>query len=60
MSPNIGRPKSNNPRDLQYRLRLTEDEVNKLNFCCRVLGLTKAEVLRNGLEIMFEKAQSSK
>ena len=60
MSPSTGRPKSDNPRDMQYRLRLTSDEVKKLEYCCKVLGLTKAEVLRQGLEAMYEKAQTKK
>lgn len=60
MSPSTGRPKSDNPRDMQYRLRLTSDEVKRLEYCCKVLGLTKAEVLRQGLEAMYEKAQTKK
>lgn len=60
MSPSTGRPKSDNPRDMQYRLRLTSDEVKRLEYCCKVLGLTKAEVLRQGLEVMYEKAQTKK
>lgn len=60
MSPSTGRPKSNNPRDMQYRLRLTLDEVEKLEYCCKVFGLTKADVLRRGLNDMFEKAQKEK
>lgn len=60
MSPSTGRPKSDNPRDIQYRLRLTSDEVKRLEYCCKVLGLTKAEVLRQGLEVMYEKAQTKK
>ena len=60
MSPSTGRPKSENPRDIQYRLRLTSDEVERLEYCCKVLGLTKAEVLRQGLQTMYEKAQEKK
>lgn len=60
MSPSLGRPKSDNPRDMQYRLRLTSEEVERLEYCCKVLGLTKAEVLRQGLEVMYEKAQTKK
>lgn len=60
MSPSTGRPKSENPRDIQYRLRLTSDEVERLEYCCKVLGLTKAEVLRQGLQAMYEKAQAKK
>ena len=60
MSPSAGRPRSDNPRDTQYRLRLTAGEVKQLEYCCMVLGLTKAEVLRQGLEAMYEKARGKK
>lgn len=60
MSPSTGRPKSENPRDIQYRLRMTLEEVERLEYCCKVFGLTKAEVLRQGLQTMYEKAQAKK
>ena len=55
MSP---RPKSDDPRAEQYRLRMTQEELEKLNFCSEKLGLKKSEVIRAGLDIMYEKAKS--
>ena len=55
-----GRPPTGNARDIQYRLRMTVDESAKLDYCCEVYGLTKAEVIRRGIDELYEKAQKEK
>jgi predicted DNA-binding protein len=57
MSPRTGRPPSENPKDRGYRLRVNDDDLKKLDYCCKVLGLTKAEVIRRGIEKMYEEAK---
>lgn len=59
MSPRTGRPTSD-PKDNQYRVRLSDGDQNKLNYCCEALGLTKAEVIRQGIDTMYKKAQQKK
>lgn len=54
MSTKIGRPQSEKPKDLQYRLRMTREDMDKLEYCCLQTGKTKAEVLREGLEKVYE------
>lgn len=60
MSPRTGRPPSENPKDRGYRLRVSDDDLKKLDYCCQVLGLTKAEIIRQGIEEMYQKAQKQK
>lgn len=57
MSPRTGRPKIENPKSLQYRIRLTEEEAQKLDYCCEKTGLTKADVLREGLERIYQEVK---
>ncbi|MFT9076003.1 hypothetical protein [Ethanoligenens sp.] len=57
--PRTGRP-TENPKTLSTRIRLSEGDVQKLERCCKVLGLTKAEVIRQGIEEMYQKAQKQK
>lgn len=52
MSP---RPPSDNPKAQQYRLRMTDDDVKKLEYCCENTGLSKADVLRKGLEMVYQE-----
>ena len=57
MSPSKGRPPvGDSSRDKQYRLRMSNDEWERLEYCCKVLGLTKAEVIRRGLESVYQEA----
>ncbi len=56
MSP---RPTKDDPKSNQYRLRLSGEELEKLEFCCKTLGMKKSEVLMAGLQAMYEKALHS-
>lgn len=56
MSPRTGRP-TENPKKERVGFRLSDDEIKMLDFCCEVLGLSKTEVIRQGIKEMYEKAQ---
>lgn len=57
MSPRTGRPPiGDSSKDKQYRLRMSDDELKMLNYCCKVYGLTKAEVIRQGIKRLYEEA----
>lgn len=58
MTPRIGRPKKENARNIKVDTRLTEEEEEKLVYCCEVLGLTKAEVVRKGIEKVYNEILS--
>lgn len=53
MSP---RPPLEDAKTNQYRLRMSDAELEKLEFCCKKLGLTKSEVIRSGIEAMYQEA----
>lgn len=55
MSPRTGRPKSDNSKDTMLRVRIDEEMVNKLDFTSKELGITKSEVVRNGIENEYQK-----
>lgn len=57
--PRTGRP-TNDPKTLNTRIRLSEGDVKKLDCCCKVLNLTKAEVIRQGIDKMYQVAQRQK
>jgi len=39
---------------------MSDEELKRLDYCCEVFGLTKAEIIRQGIDVMYEKAQESK
>lgn len=55
MSPRTGRPPKEDSRENQYRLRMSDDELHKLNVCCQKTGLNKAEILRKGIDKVYEE-----
>ena len=54
MSPRTGRP-TNNPKKNRLELRLSDDDAEKLDFCSKKTGISKAEVLRKGLDEFYQK-----
>ena len=48
----MGRP-TDNPRTEQYRIRLNSEELEKLNYCSKVSGESKAEILRLGIDKVY-------
>lgn len=54
MSP-VGRPKSDNPRNVRLEIRLTEEESNELNECATLLGVTKTDVITKGIKMIKDQ-----
>jgi hypothetical protein len=54
LSPRTGRP-TNDPKTLNTRIRLSEEDVERLSFCQKKTGLTKAEIIRQGIKEVYEK-----
>ena len=53
MSPRTGRPKSNNPKRNDLRIRMTDDEIKILNICSEKTGLNKSDVIRLGIQTVY-------
>lgn len=48
-----GRPPKENSREKQYRLRLNEEEYAKIEYLAARKGVTAADILRKGVDILF-------
>jgi predicted DNA-binding protein len=57
LSPRTGRP-TNDPKRNQYRIRLSDVEVNMLEYCCEKTGLSKSDIVRRGIETVYNELQS--
>ena len=53
----VARPKANTTKHNQYRLRMTDEESEKLEYCSKITGLTKAEVIRKGIDLILNKKE---
>ena len=59
MKLKVGRP-THNPRKIQAKIRLSEDEEEMVKVCAEALRKTKADVIRSGIEIMYKLIPISK
>lgn len=50
MTPRTGRPKSDNPKNVQIKFLADKQMVEDLNFCCQALQATKSDVIRMGIQ----------
>ena len=56
MSPRTGRT-TDDPKHNQYKVRLSDTDMQKLDYAATTLKQPKAEVIRQGINLMYAKAQ---
>lgn len=54
MSPRIGRP-TTNPKSNWTGFRLSDNDIEKLNYCVKETGMSKAEIVRRGIEKFYNE-----
>lgn len=58
MSPRTGRP-TDDPKTKRLEFRMSLSDSIKLEYCCEMLNLTKTEVIRKGIDMIYHQAQES-
>ena len=53
MSPRTGRPKSDNPKSEEIKIRATKDDKELLKKCCVELNKTQYEVVMEGIRKVY-------
>lgn len=56
MSPRTGRP-TDDPKKYETRIRMSEEDLRLLEYCCEVTGRTKAEIIREGIREVYAKVK---
>lgn len=54
-----GRP-TDNPKISSTRIRLSEQDVQMLEYCAKNTGLTKSEIIRQGIKEVYDKIKNKK
>lgn len=52
MSP-VGRPKSENPKQSRFSIRLDADTEKRLQLYCEKHSITKGEAIRQGIHLLL-------
>ncbi len=55
MSQGSGRPKSDMPKDVMFRVRLDVSYELKLAQCAQELQISKSEVVRRGIDLVMDE-----
>ena len=50
----MGRPTSN-PKHNNTRIRMTDEQVEMLEYCAKVTGKTKTEIIALGIEKVYQE-----
>lgn len=58
MSPRTGRP-TDDPKTKRMEIRISLLDSIKLEYCCETLNLSKSEVIREGINNVYQKALES-
>lgn len=57
MSPRTGQKIKDNPKDFMLRTRLDSETLEKLDYSAEKFGISRSEVVRNGIESEYQKAR---
>jgi predicted DNA-binding protein len=54
LSPRTGRP-TTDPKSNWTGFRLSDNDIEKLNYCAKETGMSKAEIVRKGIEKFYNE-----
>lgn len=55
MSPRMGRPKAEKPKDVKYSIRLDAETEARLTAYCKQHGISKGEAFRKGINLLLKE-----
>lgn len=55
MSPRTGRPKAENPKDIDVKVRFDKELHERLLAYCKDHGITRTEAIRRGIYLLLEQ-----
>lgn len=57
MSPKLGQKIKDNPKDKRIEIRMDDETVRKLDILANEQNVSRAKVIRQGIEIQYENRQ---
>lgn len=54
----MGRP-TDNPKNHETRIRMSDEDVEILEYCCKATSRTKADIIREGIREVFVKIKTA-
>ena len=60
MSPRTGRPKAENPKDIQLKIRADRQTIKDLKYGCEKKSMTQSGVIRLGIQKVKQEVDKTK
>lgn len=57
MSSRTGRP-TEDPKTHETRIRMSDKDIEMLEYCCKATGRTKADIIREGIREVYERLRN--
>lgn len=57
MSPKLGRPPKENPRNINLNIRITKDESRRIQNCADKLNMTRTDTIMKGIGMVEEEIE---
>lgn len=54
----MGRP-TDNPKTHDTRIRMSDVDIQMLEYCAKKTGLSKAEIIRKGIKTVYESLKNN-
>lgn len=58
MSPKTGRP-TTEPKGNRESFRLSDNDINKLKYCVEKTGMKKVDVIRKGIDLVYNEIRAT-
>ena len=52
MSPKMGRPPKENPRNVNLNIRITNDEAKRIQECADKMNITRTDTIMKGIDLV--------
>ena len=59
MSPRTGRPREENSKHEEIKVRASKEDREKLLYCCRMTGLTQYEIVMRGIDKVYNEIRAT-
>lgn len=60
MTSQRGRPRIDNPKSTEIKIRATEQDKQILRYCCEKLGKTQYDVVMDGIRKVYQEIDNKK
>lgn len=57
MTPRTGRPPKEDPKRQTLHVRMNQQELDRLEWCCKMTGKARTEIIREGIDKVYQELQ---